>query len=102
MWYILLSKHRQSFFCRYPWWPAVVIPPSAEDEPAPAPTAAAAKHAPVFVRFLGTHDAAWLEAGKASAWHVQLSERSSKTKAAAFVNALREGRTYASTGNCLL
>jgi hypothetical protein len=52
----------------------------------------------VFVRFLGTHDTAWLEAGKASAWHVQLSERSSKTKAAAFVNALREGRTYAATG----
>lgn len=87
----------------------MVIPPSTEDEPAPAPTAAAAaapsaaaKHPPVFVRFLGTHDTAWLEAGKASAWHVQLSERSSKTKAAAFVNALREGRTYAATGNCVL
>lgn len=79
----------------------MVIPPSADDEPAPGPTSsAAAKQPPVFVRFLGTHDTAWLEAGKVSAWPVQLSERSSKTKASAFVNALKEGRTYAATGNC--
>jgi hypothetical protein len=50
------------------------------------------------VRFLGTHDTAWLDPRQVSPWPVQLGERSSKTKAAAFVNALKEGRAYAATG----
>lgn len=108
---------------RYPWWPAVIVPPTGgdddedeeEEQQQPAATAAPAAAAfsqgaaaagqrgrhqqpVVFVRFLGTHDTAWLEPGKVSPWTVQLGERSSKTKASAFVSALREGRAYAMTG----
>jgi len=52
----------------------------------------------VFVRFLGTHDTAWLEPGKVSPWTTQQGERASKTKAAAFTSALREARAYHDTG----
>lgn len=50
------------------------------------------------MRFLGTHDTAWLDPRQVSPWPVQLGERGSRTKAAAFVNALKEGRAYAATG----
>ncbi|WIA30835.1 hypothetical protein OEZ86_000893 [Tetradesmus obliquus] len=52
-----------------------------------------------LVRFLGTHDAAWVEPGKAlSRWGVAQHERASKTKAASFVAALREAGKYLETG----
>lgn len=83
-------------------------PAAAAAEPAPSSDTAqhvlsansggSSSKALVLVRFLGTHDTALLEPGKVSPWHVQLSERSSKTKAAAFVNALKEARVYAATG----
>lgn len=90
---------------RFPWWPAVVVPPAAADQPAPTGTDAGAdagqgssSRLSLFVRFLGTHDTAWLDPRQVSPWPVQLGERSSKTKAYAFVNALKEGRAYAATG----
>lgn len=84
----------------------MVLPPETADEPAPsadaahaAPSGSGSSSKPhLYVRFLGTHDTAWLEPGKVSPWPVQLGERSSKTKAGAFVRALKEGRTYAATG----
>jgi hypothetical protein len=97
------------WYRRFPWWPAIVMPQSAAAaEPAPsadtaqqARSAGGGSKALVCVRFLGTHDTAWLGPGKVSPWPVQLGERSSKTKAAAFVNALKEGRVYAATGDLL-
>lgn len=79
--------------------------PSADEEQPEAATAGAAAAAGagspagrVFVRFLGTHDTAWLEPGKVSPWTTQQGERASKTKAAAFTSALREARAYHDTG----
>lgn len=92
---------------RFPWWPAVVVPPPRDDQHPAGQQAAtnaaqqAGSHGSrvlVFVRFLGTHDTAWLAPNKVSAWAVQLGERSSKTKAAAFVSGLKEARAYAATG----
>jgi hypothetical protein len=91
----------------------VVVPPPTDDQhPEERQQQAAADVAQqavsagsrplVFVRFLGTHDTAWLAPSKVSAWAVQLGERSSKTKAAAFVSGLKEARAYAATGNILI
>jgi hypothetical protein len=57
----------------------------------------------VLVRFLGTYDGAWLERGKAvSPWDVARSERSSKTKASVFVQALAEAKQFLVTGKPIL
>lgn len=86
----------------------MLVPPSSDDKHALEQQQAAADAARqagssssrplVFVRFLGTHDTAWLAPSKVSPWAVQLGERSSRTKAAAFVSALKEARAYAATG----
>jgi hypothetical protein len=113
--------------CRFPWWPAVIIgntPPAAAaaaDLPARGPSSASVSSATdtssdshqqqqqpgyvpglVLVRFFGTHDAAWVEPGRAlSRWGVAQHERSSKTKAASFVAALKEASKYLETGGCM-
>lgn len=111
---------------RFPWWPAIIIgntPPlaaAAAGAPVSGRSSASLSTATdtssdtshhqqqqqpgytpgaVLVRFLGTHDAAWVEPGKAlSRWGVAQHERASKTKAASFVAALREAGKYLETG----
>jgi hypothetical protein len=117
------------FICRFPWWPAVIIGSTpleaAADLQTRGPSSASVSTATdtssdthhhqqqqqqpgyvpgsVLVRFLGTYDAAWVEPGKAlSRWGVAQHERSSKTKAASFVTALKEATKYLETGACNL
>lgn len=95
--------------CRFPWWPAVVV----SDSPSAAAAAAAVEsHSSasssstdggrgpnsVLVRFLGTYDAAWVEPRAVLRWGVAHAERAAKTKAAAFVKALKEAAQYLETG----
>jgi hypothetical protein len=96
---------------RFPWWPAVVVDPATvgeadahsvhEQQPGAAAAGGSASSGssvsePICVRFLGTHDTAWLADTKVSGWGgSHQGERSSRTKAAAFVWALRDARAYA-------
>lgn len=95
MWLLTCTDTCMLCACRFPWWPGIVISPTAD---MPSPTTSSSK-SPVLVRFLGTHDASWVDPEKAvSAWGTNQTERSTKTKAAAFVSALKEANAYANTG----
>lgn len=88
-----------SHACRFPWWPAIVISPTGDVAKPPSTKAPNSSGGLVLVRFLGTHDASWVDPDKAlSPWGINQSERSNKTKAAAFVSALKEANAFVSTG----
>ncbi|KAF8068307.1 hypothetical protein HT031_001994 [Scenedesmus sp. PABB004] len=92
---------------RYPWWPAVVVAdgpasaPAAAPPPPPPPPgigAGGSGGGPALVRFLGTHDCAWVGERGLSRWGVQQAERAGKTKSAIFLAALGEADAFAASG----
>eukprot|EP00775_Hariotina_reticulata_P012788 gene12788-12916_t len=80
-------------------WAKVSSDPTARDAAAAAPYGCPDGGAALLVRFLGTHDGAWLDRSRAvSPWDVARSERSSKTKASVILQALAEAKQFLATG----